>query len=116
MLRPSFVIALAFYTVGLFLVSLGNDAHKTAPLGIRYAPIVAVTAALPVRYAVVALSTTVLGVALIVVSAYISSRVDQRITKPVPGVKTVPSFVTVMVPGTVIALLAWGLLDRSLQR
>ena len=115
MLRFPAVVPLILCTSGMFLLSLGIDARKTAHFGTRYTPVVAITEAFPLGYEAAAILVAAFGLALVLLAAQICRRSDQRLTSAAPGVKGPPSFVSAIVPGGVVAFLVWALADRWLQ-
>jgi hypothetical protein len=116
MLRFSAIVPFILCAIGIFLLSLGIDARKTAHFGIRYTPVAAITHTLPIGYEPTAVGIAALGLGLVLLAAEICRRADQRAAAAAAsGVKRPPSFMFAIVPGGMIAFLVWAMVDRWLQ-
>ena len=113
---PSLVIPTAIFAVGLFLLSIGGDALKVADLGVRFLPIQWLVEVTSFSYRVVGYSVAIGGFALLFVAAEICRRADKRVVAATPGVPSPRSIRFAIVPGGLIAMLGWALVNTWFRR
>src|SRR5207248_2716995 len=91
------------------------DALKVAPAGIRFLPVEWLTVATTLSYRVVSYALVVLGFGVLIVAAGICRRADKRVEAALPGIAPRRSFRFAIVPGGLIAMLGWTLVNMYLR-
>jgi hypothetical protein len=111
----SLVISTALNAIGMFLISIGGDALKVGPAGIRFLPVEWLTVATTLSYRVVRYALVVLGFGVLIVAAEMCRRADERVEAALPGIAPRRSFRFAIVPGGLIAMLGWTLVNMYLR-
>ena len=99
-------ISTVLAAIGMFFLSLGVDAVKVLPLGIRLQPLDRAVAATSVSYRAVGYSVAIVGFALVLVAAETCRRADKRVLAASPGTPSPRSFRFAIILGGPLGWLA----------
>jgi hypothetical protein len=105
------VVLIALIATGMFLLSIGGDSLKVAHLGIKFVPIVWLAATLPLSYHTIGIILIVLGFSLMGIAAEVCRRADKRVVAAFPGIPSPGSLRFVLLPGAIIAVVGWWIVN-----